>query len=186
MALLPINPSPCIPGVGEGGRLGTAWEGGGSIGFGLDGRGGQSGNGVDGLNGRSGSGLDGAGGAAGADAKAQKALEGVNGLAQALRELSQKLSTNFVRLNTIVTELEESNRGGFAILKETLYQGGTAVAERLDWGNPGFFHSGVDFEVVDFYLNAGESIELGTKIEVKSYQGVLVVANAYCTPSDTV
>ena len=149
MALLPINPSPCIPGVGEGGRLGTAWEGGGSIGFGLDGRGGADGSGRDGLNGLGGgSGLDGTNGA---NAIAQKALDGVGALAKALQTLAQGASQNFqllARGNETVKRfrLTETLTAGSSALCDIIAKDGSGAS--IDSGqvfdiNPGGWWEGV-------------------------------------------
>ena len=167
--LLRLNPSPCIPGLPLFGQ-----------GFGTPLSGGQFGRGGNRAE-------QSAGGMTPEVANALNELvKHVNQLGQAIKTMSQISSKNFRDIEKVIADANTAQSGGFAVLLETLYQGQTAMARRLVWGNPGFFPDGDPFEVVDFYLEAGGSIEANTKIEVRPYQGVLVVCNFYCTPSDVI
>jgi hypothetical protein len=185
MALRPVNPSPCVPGLPNfGAGFGNAW-------LGNNGIGGSDYRGQDGDAGASGaSGLAGGTGANGLSPQVSAALnqmaEVIRQLTNTVRTLSQAASTNFRELQTLVDAFELAQSGGLCVLRETLYQGSTALAEKVEWGNPGFFGDGNTFEVVDYFLNADESVEAGTKINVLPYQGIMAVVGMYCSVADPV
>jgi hypothetical protein len=188
MALRPVNPSPCVPGLPNfGSGFGNAWTGNNGIG-GSDYRGQDGDTGAGGA-----AGANGLAGGLGANGLSPPVAAALNQMAEVIRQLtntvrtlSQASSTNFRELQALVDAFEESQSGGLCVLRETLYQGGTALAQKAKWGNPGFFGDGDTFEVVDYFLNDGESVESGTKINIIPYQGIKAVVGMYCSVADPV
>lgn len=184
--LTPINPSPCIPGVPDGG-IGGGWAGVTGPGWGplpgdLDRLNPNSGKGSQGD--KDGGSLKGTGEVATSSSLLTQAIQGINGLAQAFRTLANGTSKNFRELQSFMAVFEESQAGGFGVLRGPLHAGGEQTAERLDWNGSQFVASSEFFIVRDIFLNTGESVDSGTVIHAVPYQGVIVVNAMYCSARD--
>ena len=180
MPLLPVNPSPCVPGMPPfGNAFGSAWASSGGVG----GNAFRGANGQDGTAGQGG--LDGTNGMTPQVSQAFNQMrEVIQQLTQAVRQLAQPTSRNFTDIQRILNTLEQSQSGGLAVLRGPLVAGGAQVAERMSWNGFTFVPNGETIEVVDVFLNAGESVDSGTRIDVGYRDGVLAVVAMYCAAAD--
>lgn len=73
-----------------------------------------------------------------------------------------------------------------AFAYEEIAAGTATEVEFLEWdaGDAKFNPTGLRWDAQDFFLNSGETVEVGTKLQVKWQGPRLVITGMYCSPSD--
>jgi hypothetical protein len=73
-----------------------------------------------------------------------------------------------------------------AFAYEDIVAGEANLVEFMEWDGVEmkFMPTGIRWDAQDFFLNTGETVEKGTKLQVKWSGPRLIITNMYCTPSD--